>query len=622
MYATSEAPLPPPKSHTRHAQGHGRRQKTYIESSGDQDEDWSDSPSEIPTPSRSHQMPNTQSSYQAHPIDPGNAGYMGQAGGETIPYQHGYYDSNHFAPTHRPDVPPAWTQNTFTPFPMNQTASFAYPTGLNGYSPGPYPNNDPFANPNNANYPPLAPPYHYATNTQPPTHHLAAGNYYQADGFHLGPQPTPQYPTGSGTRCPPPVVNPSYQEYEPERTRGASGSHKTDRRHGKKKPTPVRRERETGDHRETRQEVRKLQKRLDNVESELSERKDVGIRSDPRRSRLENISQSSPVLGRRIPDDLRSWDERRGGESDRLLKDIYLLIKERINQEDRESYGSSRREILEAQNRDRLEQEPGALMELRDNRDIRSHIETVLLDILRGSTLDEPEDNQSQPRPVSSRYAIREGQRRSRVLPSIASRDPPVEPVAPTSGHGRPLRHSRHQNMPREPSGPTTQELEDDPIYGNQTTSTLPQARLQRNSTRRADPKENVEPSDQVNPEPDDPRVPPPRVKRGQESRVSETRDNVGRRREQPAVYRERDDFEKTQGRPVATGRQRRNRNFHAIVPDEDDPESDEPEEPFPTRPPAPYEVRQGHPNLKETFPPAAAPDPPQASRRQSQKRL
>lgn len=171
-------------------------------------------------------------------------------------------------------------------------------------------------------------------------------------------------------------------------------------------------------------------------------------------------------------------------------------------------------------------------------------------------------------------------------------------------------------------SGPTTQKLQDDPIYGNQTTSTLLQARLQRNSTRRVNPKQNVEPSEHVNLEPDDPKAPSTRAKPGQESHVSETRYDVGRRREQPAVYLGMDEFETTQGRPVATGRQRKNRNFQAIVRDEDDLKSDEPQEPFPTRPPAPYEVRGGHPNFTDTFPPAAAPDPSEASWRQSQKGL
>ncbi|KPM35889.1 hypothetical protein AK830_g10673 [Neonectria ditissima] len=574
-----------PRSHARHP-------------SGEEDEDWSDSSSEIPIHNRHNQMLRrelgAESAHQAHANDPGNAGYMREAGGEAIPYQQGQYDDNPFTPSYRPEIPRARAQDAFGPFPMSQPASPAYQMGYNGYIRGPYPTNDHFANGYNANYPQPA-PYQYSTNTQSPNHHPAPQNYYHGDDFYSGPHPTPQYPAVPATQGSPPVFASTYPDYEPERTRRPPDNYRAERRHRKKRPTPVRREKEEADHRETRKSFQKLQRQLDEVKSVLSQQRDIEIRSDPGRLRLDSLLRSSSALGRHIPDDLRSWDERRGREPERLLEDIHRLIEESRRQGDRGSYVSSRRESLEAPSRDRLELERGELMELRGDQELHRKVEAILIDILGDLKLEDPEESRSPRRPASGEYI-----------------DAPIAPVTPASGHPPP-RPSRVQNLPSEFSRSTNQERQQGPAYRNQTTQTPRQARLQRNSTRG---EEDLEPFAQNSREPSDPRFLSSETRRGQATRASESRDNVGRRRGQPEVYWKIDNFDTMQGRPVVTVRRRSNVKFHAKVQDDDDTESDEPEEPCPTRTPALYELRQGHPNLKDSFPLVAAPDPPPPFRR------
>ncbi|KAF4993931.1 hypothetical protein FDECE_13282 [Fusarium decemcellulare] len=334
-----------------------------------------------------------------------------------------------------------WGPSPFAPLPRNQPNPFAYPGIRNGYPSAPYTANYPLTGQYGVPYPQTAPYLHGVG----PTSYPDPGNQYSYDGNYFADSNfTQQYPAGFSGQHPQSAPQPPHADYKPERTGRASTQDRVDERYRKKRTASRGREKEVVNRRETKNTSRRLRKRIEDLESRVSDLRDS--RSDSGSSQLESFLRALSASHRH---DSRSSSGSSGSgvESDQPLLEVI-------------------RELLD---RDQRQRDRRALLELLDDPNVLGKIQSALWDMYGP---DGPDDNG------------RDDRRRSKGDQYFTVSNASMEPAILTSNRTQPLRHSTGQNLYREP---------------NQTSRTLRQRHPQRQPVIFVDPDEDSEPPEQIN---------------------------------------------------------------------------------------------------------------------------
>ncbi|KAF5667077.1 hypothetical protein FHETE_5780 [Fusarium heterosporum] len=544
-----------------------------------EDEDWSDSPSDkqsLPRRAtrRQHRSHSKQPEQYRRHTSESNDPYMRQARNEAVPYGVG---SNPFAPqpgAYQQVATPSYYPSPNTQAPHSYPSPYTYPAFSpsaaiprgNAFAPQPYAQDDGYY------FPPNIPPqYDESGYAEVP------GAYDYAETSASYAPYLAQPPTRPAQSRPLPSRGPRLQRAQTDVDSRAAQAGLSDPPRRKKHSIPSRENTLSVDGEVLGQILKKLRKLEKQVEG-----KNYDLQSDPGRRRF----RGSSTAGISILDDTRSLDLERQ-RSSQLIGFISRLLEDREREEQRDRHERPpKRDIVTLLEDIELSGRDKGIIPQREVQEIDFKLNSILKILL---TEREEVNDRAVQRLISDVYDIRQDRRVARSPPSIVSTDHIQEVASPALN--KTFGQSRSTTLP-EPRN----------RQGDQYRAAQPsnQSRVRQNPAKPTEPEEEA---DDIfgDCEADD--IPAQRPSRTRRYTLAQEIGLEDRRKGQPLTGQKRSEARPTMRRTSQGDQQRVRPGLRAFVQTEDEQESDD-REPFPDRLPNPY---------AQTPP---APDPPSQHQR------